>query len=121
MQNLTEEYLAELFSSSAVDLGRFNALASPNRGEFIIPSSRLMGDPQYLEPSGITERLHRLWDCNGINLNIHMQMEDGVISNIRIHKYREGSGGAGHPIIRDLVPDQQELRIVRRILEYITN
>ena len=80
MTKLTAEYIAEMYNGAVADPARFEDLASANRGEFTILSSRYMDDPNLRDRFGITERLHHLWDYNGICLNVHMQMEDCALS-----------------------------------------
>lgn len=69
---------------------------------------------------GTTASLRDYWDCCGIDLDLILTLEQGVIVSGFVDKLRCSSSGHGRPSVRVLKPTQQELRIARRILQYIT-
>lgn len=69
---------------------------------------------------GITDRLFGFWEYSSIDYSICILLRDGTIERGFTEKEREGCCGHGRPVAHILTPTQQELRVARRILEYIT-
>lgn len=69
---------------------------------------------------GITDKLYGDWECGCIDYSVSVFLKDGTIERGFTEKEREGCCGHGRPVAHILKPSQQELRVARRILEYIT-
>ena len=86
--------------------------------EFIVYSCLFLYDKDLRERFGVTDKLKDLWERRGTEFNVYLYIADGKLSSCSIFKYTE-SGGA-RPNITTPKCTQQELRIARRILEFIT-
>lgn len=87
--------------------------------EYIVYSCGYLYDRELRELFGITDQLKDLWERRGTEFNLYLYISEGVLTSARIFKYTE-SGGA-RPSMTTPKCTQQELRIARRILEYLTN
>ena len=68
----------------------------------------------------ITPALTSGWLCRGIAFGIQLYIKNGCIAGGRIIKYKEICNECGlRPSGYEMAPTQQELRIARRILEYL--
>ena len=120
MSNLTEKDIFNLFIGKAVNLETFSKVAYQNGSEYMICNADYIDDPNYCELFGITERLKWMWKYSGVDFTIYLTIEDGIITKAHLYKAKEGCGGHGRSTSCVLTVSQQELRIVRRILQYIT-
>lgn len=121
MQKLTEETILSPFIGKTINRSVFDSLVwSVYQQQYTLRNCEYMDDPRLCEQFDITERLRKLWYYNGINLNLTLFFDEDLILAAYIYKYREGAGGHGRPIIRELTPSQQELRVVRSIMQYLT-
>jgi hypothetical protein len=68
----------------------------------------------------ITTTLNEYWGYYGILFSIFLEAENKMVCNCMIDKYKETGGYHGRPQTHVLMPSQQELRIFRRIMDYIT-
>lgn len=74
------------------------------------------------EQFGLTNKLRADWICRGIKLILRLSIDDGVMAGGFVEKVREGMiYGRSKLDTYEMTPTQQDLRIVQRILEYITN
>ena len=73
-----------------------------------------------LERFGITHVLHDNWELNDIDVRVNLHENQGEIVECELFKYRELYSGHGRPSGNILKPTQQEIRIFRRIMDYIT-
>ena len=121
MNNLTEQDITSQFIGKSVNTETFNKVAYKNGSEYIICNVDYIDAPQYCELFGITDRLKWMWKYSGVDLTIYLTIEDGIITKAHLYKSSEGCGGHGRPSSRVLTVSQQELRVARRILQYITN
>jgi hypothetical protein len=80
-----------------------------------------MDNPDLRKQFGVTDNLYEDWLYRGIGFALALSIDDGEIIGGYVEKIREGDCGHFKPNIHVLTPTQQELRIVRRILEYITH
>ena len=86
---------------------------------YIVYSCRFLYDWELRELFGITDKLKDLWERRGTDFNVCIHLRDDRIVSYSIDKSHEGDGArpsGGH----DLKCTQQELRIARRVLDYIT-
>ena len=69
----------------------------------------------------ITPALYIGWQQRSIDFKIRASASDGVISHCSIIKYKDNySGLYVRNAARELKPTQQELRLFKRVMEYIT-
>ena len=121
MNKLTEQDLIRPFIGKAVNPEIFSRVAYKNGSEYMICNADYIDDPQYYEQFGITDRLKWMWKYSGVDLTIYLTIEAGIITKAHLYKAKDGCGGHGRSTSCVLTVSQQELRVVRRILEYITN
>lgn len=70
---------------------------------------------------GITPALYIGWEQRGIDLKIHVSVSDGTISHCSIIKYKDNYRGIyTRTPAQELKPTQQELRVFKRVMEYVT-
>lgn len=121
MNKLTEQDLIRPFIGKAVNQETFGKVAYKNGNEYMICNADYIDDSQYCELFGITDRLKWMWKYSGVDLTIYLTIEDGIITKAHLYKAKEGCGGHGRSVSCVLTVGQQELRVVRRILQHITN
>ncbi len=121
MNKLTEQGVIGTFIGRTANLDTFAKVANKNNGKYIICIADYIDDPQRCKLFGITDRLKEMWGYSGIDLTMHLTVEDGIITKAYLDKLRELGGGHRRPITKVLAISQQELRVARRILQYITN
>ena len=120
MNKLTEQGIISPFIGKTVNSEAFTKVAYKNGSEYMVCNADYIDDPQYCERFGITDRLKWKWKYSGVDLTIYLSVEDGAITKAHLYKAKEGCGGHGRSTPCALTESQQELRIVRRILQYIT-
>ena len=123
MEPITESSILAPFVGKKVDPERLASCARKNRAEansdeYIIYSAGYLYDPALRERFGVTNKLKDLWERRGTEYNIYLYISGGILLRSKILKYTE-SGGA-RPSMAEPKPTQQELRIARRILEFVT-
>lgn len=123
MSNLSEIDIQKAFIGHSVCMENLTRCANKNGtgrepAVYIVYSCRFLYDQQLRELFGITDKLKDQWERRGTEFNVCLQITDGRIVTCGIDKYSE-SGGA-RASCQYLKCTQQELRIARRILDYIT-
>lgn len=69
----------------------------------------------------ITPALYIGWDQQRIDFKIQVSVKDGTILHCSIIKYKDNySGLYVRTAVKELTPTQQELRLLKRVMEYIT-
>lgn len=122
MAKLTEIDIIALFIGKTVNQEHFDNIGHRSLGNnYFICNEDYLTKPQYLEIFGITARLEEMWGYSGIDFSICLTLEDGGITKCHIDKCRYGGIGHGRPVTHVLSVSQQELRVARRILQYITD
>lgn len=116
--DITSQYLG-----CSVCMEHLTKCANCNRGskdrtEYIVYSCGFLYKQELRELFGVTDKLKDLWERRGTEFNLHIYLNGDTIASCEISKYSE-SGGA-RPDFSSLKCTQQELRIARRILQYIT-
>lgn len=117
---LTEKEIFSLFIGSAIDPQIFSKVAYKNWDKYLICNADYIDNPQLCETFGITDRLKWVWGYSGVDFTIYLTIEDSTITEGHIYKAKEGCGCHGRPTSKVLSVSQQELRVARRILRYIT-
>ena len=70
---------------------------------------------------GITPALYLGWEQRNIDFKIQVSVSKGAIFHCGIIKYKDNYGGLYvRASCRELTPTQQELRLFKRVMEYIT-
>ena len=121
MTKLTEQEIIRPFIGRTVNQETFAKVAYKNGSEYLICNVDYIDNAQYCDLFGITDRLKWMWKYSGVDFTIYLTIEDGVITKAHLYKAKEGCGGHGRSTSCVLTESQQELRVVRRILQYITN
>ena len=118
--SLTEKEIFSSFIGASIEPQNFNKVAYKNWDKYLICNADYINDPKLRETFGITDRLKWMWGYSGVDFTIYLTVEDGAIKEGHIYKAKEGGGGHGRPSSQVLSVSQQELRVARRILRYIT-
>lgn len=75
---------------------------------------------ELLDLFGITSTLLDNWGYSSIELSIFINIKDNKIVSCGMDKCRNTCCGHGRPSVKVLKPTQQEIRIFRRIMDYVT-
>lgn len=123
MPMLTEPNIFAPFIGLPVNMDHLARCAHKNGSgkepaEYIVYSCGFLYNQELRELFGVTGKLKDLWERRGTEFNIYLYITDNVLTAANILKYTE-SGGA-RPSMTTPKSTQQELRIARRILEFIT-
>lgn len=128
MTKLDEYTIAQSYVGKMVNAERLHHTFRQNggNGEYIAYCNNC--DEEECNLFGITDILLGKWDYDGIDFRVYIFIQNGRIvdngsyyqSRIKIFKYKETYGGHGRPSGYELTPTQQEIRIFRRILDYVT-
>lgn len=121
MNKLTEQDLLRPFIGKSVNHENFANVAYQNGSKYMICNADYIDKQQYCELFGITERLKWIWGYSGIDFTILLTVEEGIITECHLYKCKESGGGHGRPRVSVLNVSQQELRIARRIMQYVTH
>lgn len=120
MSQITEQAVFAPFIGKQVDPAVLAQLCRSHGSLHILPNSAYMHNPLLGSRFGVTDRLVEAWEYSGIEFDLHLTIEGGILTAGCTDKYRERGSGHGRPVVRALKETQQELRIARRILQYIT-
>lgn len=120
ISKLTEKELFASFIGASIDPQAFSKVAHKNWDKYMICNADYINDPQLCEAFGVTALLKERWGYSGVDFTIYLTIEDSTIKEGHIYKAKEGCGGHGRPTSKPLSVSQQELRVTRRILQYIT-
>lgn len=69
---------------------------------------------------GITSALLEKWGFYGIEVSVFINIKNNIIVGCGMDKCRDTCYGHGRPASKVLKPTQQEIRLFKRIMEYIT-
>ena len=119
MARLIEREIFAPFTGKPVN-GNFDTVAYKNGGEYMICNADYINNATLLEAFGITDRLKWMWSYSGVDFTIYLSVEDGIVKSGHIYKAKEGGGGHGRCASAVLTVSQQELRVARRIMNFIT-
>ena len=123
MATLSENNITAQFSGHSVCMDRLARCARKNREtaegtEYIVYSCGFLYDQELRELFGVTDKLKDLWERRGTEFNIYLYIADNILTAAKIFKYTESADA--RPTMTTPKCTQQELRIARRILEFIT-
>ena len=117
---LTEDAITSPFIGKTIkdDLPKY---IFPHKGNRLcVYSVDYQDEAYYQKEFGITGTLLDHWLFRGIHLNLYIDLNDREIETISVSKFWENCCGHFRSTTHRLKPTQQELRIIRRILNYIT-
>lgn len=117
---LTEKEIFSAFIGAAINPQNFNKVAWRYGDKYMICNADYINEPLLCEAFGITDTLREKWGYSGVDFTISVFLDENTVSKGHLDKCREGGGGHGRPTTHVLTPTQQELRVARRILQYIT-
>ena len=111
------ERLEEIGRSNGTGYGSYEDCA-----EYIICHVDYYDKNEFIELFRLTDAIRERWDYYGIDFSIYIYLRDGKIVGGHIFKYKETSWGCHfRPTGYEMEPTQQEIRITRRILKYLTS
>ena len=116
MERLDKYKVAQSYIGMSVDMEKFEEVFTENGYSYIAYCRGFYGK------FGITNALYDRWLYKGIDFRVNATLEDGKITKCSIFKYEDSSGGCcGRPQGGEASPTQQEIRIFKRIMEYVTH
>ena len=115
MEKLDEHEIAQAYIGKPCNEERYSEIF--NKASAFYPSHC---DIKIKWKFDITPALYLGWEQRSVDFKIIVSKSQGVITNCRIIKYKDNySGLYSRSSARDLTPTQQELRLFKRIMEYI--
>ncbi len=119
MKTLDDIVLAQSYAGKLYDMNRLLRVSYQSRDDRYIADCHSYRK-ELLDMFGITSILFDGWGYSGIELSIFINIKDNRIESCGIDKCKYSCGGHGRPSVKVLKPTQQEIRIFKRIMEYIT-
>ena len=122
MGRLDEHEVALSFIGKSVDMEKLLEVFEADGNEYIA-ECRYLGSEELNDKFHITEHLEDKWLWNHIDIRVNVSLEDGKIAKCSILKLTEDYGYVcngrlqEHWIEAPLL--QQEIRVFRRIMEYV--
>ena len=90
--------------------------------EYIIAHVDYYDVKEFQKAFGLTPALIDRWDYRGVDFRIYLYVRDGIITGGRVFKYINTSESSHYrPTGYETDATQQELRVVDRILSYLTS
>ena len=126
MNKLNECEVAQGYIGKAFNRANLLALSYQNGTSYPENHPRFISDcyhykQEFLKLFGITPLLLESWGYRGVEFSVYVYIADGRIAGCKIFKYKNTYCGChGRPSGCELTPSQQEIRIFRRIMDYIT-
>ena len=118
MNKLDDIILAQSYVGKSYDIDKLLSV-SYQSGDNRYKADCHSYNEELLNLFGITSILFEGWGCFGIELSIFINTKDNRIESCGIDKCKYSCGGHGRPSVKVLKPTQQEIRIFKRIMEYI--
>lgn len=111
---LDEREIARSYIGKPYSAEKLQEIAYPNReNEYICCNTDFK--EEHFELFGVTPRLNETWQYYGHDFSVYIDVKDGAIKDCRIYKARVTWGGRCNPC----KATQQEMRIFKRIMDYI--
>lgn len=125
IKKLDEREIAQNYVGKHFDAEKILAVSYQNGESHPEGYTRYIADchnykKETLNQFNITPTLVEYWGYLGIEFTLYIYVEDGTVMECKISKCRETGGYHGRPSVHVLTPSQQEIRIFRRIMDYIT-
>lgn len=123
MGTISESEIVMAFSGREINAENLAKCGQRNRDttngtEYIVYSCSFLYNKELRDQFGVTDKLKNIWERRGTEFNIYLYIAGNTLTDAKILKYTE-SGGA-RPSMSTPQCTPQELRIARRILEYVT-
>jgi hypothetical protein len=123
MGKLNECEIAQAYEGKSINTERLLKLFDENgkhngNDNYIARCERF--DSEELALFNITPALTEYWGYYGIEFWIYLNIDNNKVYNCALSKFRYTGGYHGRPSGHGLTPTQQEFRIFRRIMDYIT-
>ena len=121
MKKLNEQEIVQSYIGKTINFDRMLKVFEENGNdgkEYVAYLDQF--DEDQCSLFNITDILYERWEFYGIQFSIFLDVENKTVCNCVVDKYRETGGYHGRPQTHVLTPSQQELRIFRRIMDYIT-
>ena len=120
MERLDEHDVALSFIGKSVDMEKFSRVFDEDYDNKYILNCVYFEDDELCDKFRITYVLYEKWMYKGIDFRVYVTLKDGRIEDCSIFKYEDPSGGScGRPQGGEVSPNQQEIRIFRRIMDYV--
>lgn len=130
MARIDEHEIFARYIGETVNVDTLDEIASNNgcgygpyadSSEYIISHVDYYDIPEYRKLFKLTPALTDRWDYKGIDFSIYLFIRDGIITGGHVFKYIDTTSSCHfRPTGYSTDATQQELRIVARILDYIT-
>lgn len=131
MARIDEREVFARYTGEKVNIDRLESIARQNGNgygsyadskEYIIAHVDYCDAKEYQDLFGLTSALTERWNYRGISFSIYLYIRNDVITGGHVFKYVETSSSSHYrPTGYETDATQQELRIVARILKYITS
>ena len=119
MEKLHEYDIAQAYKGKPFDIEKLSKVAYKNGDNRYIADCHNYKE-ELLDLFGITPTLLEKWGFYGIEFSVFINIKDDEIESCGMDKCKNTCGGHGRPKVKVLQPTQQEIRIFRRIMEYLT-
>ena len=119
MEKLHEHDIAQAYKGKPFDIEKLSKVSYKNGDNRYIADCHNYKE-ELLDLFGITSTLLERWGFSGIEFSVFINIKDNEVESCGIDKCKYFCGGHGRPTVKVLQPTQQELRIFRRIMEYVT-
>lgn len=119
MKKLNERDIAQGYTGKPYDMEKLLSVSYQNGNNRYIADCCNYQE-ELLNLFGITPTLLEYWGYYGIKFSIFINVENNMVCSCGIDKYKGIGGYHGRPSVRVLTPTQQEIRIFRRLIDYIT-
>ena len=114
MNKLDEREIAKSYIGKPYSPDKLLKVACPNReNEYMCCNADFK--EEHLALFGVTPRLNEIWQYYGTDFTVYINVKDGAIKDCRIYKARVTWSGRCSPV----TATQQEIRIFRRIMDYV--
>ena len=119
MEKLHEHDIAQAYKGKPFDIEKLSIVASKNGDNRYIAGCHNYKE-ELLDLFGITSTLFERWGFYGIEFSVFINIKGNEIESCGIDKCKYSCSGHGRPSVKVLQPTQQELRVFKRVMEYIT-
>ena len=118
MEKLHEHDIAQAYKGKPFDIEKLSIVASKNGdNRYIAGCHNYKGE--LLDLFGITSILLERWGFYGIEFSVFINIKGNGIESCGIDKCKYFCSGHGRPSVKVLQPTQQEIRVFKRVMEYI--
>jgi len=131
MARIDEHEVFARFIGEKVDQSKLEKIARSNGAgygsyadskEYIIAHVDYYDVKEFQDLFGLTPTLTERWDYKGIDFSVYLYIRDEIITGGHVFKYIETSTSCHYrPTGYETDATQQELRVVARILRYLTS